>query len=300
MQAVSDRRFGIEIECGAPGGPAAVEDALEENGFLVRKYWAGKRPVRMNGWKSALGYWTVDADGSGVECRTPPLQGERGLEVVYEVMDIILGMGGYVTTADGMHVHFEGLDYIEDRGAVATLLETWADNESIIEQMVSPERWNRGACYRHDDLKRKAKALKETGNDDGLRGRGALNVAGILRNIELRDLPEQAHRRYEYTPKPTVEIRLHQGTLDADQATAWVRFGQRLLDSVMERRRPIMTCASVPQLLYNLRLPEDVRRQLYKDGKSIPQNDGSHPPNEECECDACYEYYYESDRDSWY
>src|SRR6187551_362175 len=127
---VSDRRFGLEIECGIDGDEREVISRLN-------------REVPFNG-----GYgWELDYDGTEYEIRTPVFQGEEGFAKLERAYRIIRDGGGYTTSEDGGHVHLEALDFVGDAAKVAALIRSWVNLEPAIESIVAPyRRGNYGSC----------------------------------------------------------------------------------------------------------------------------------------------------------
>lgn len=220
------RKFGVEIECGFPGGPNAVRRLL---GF--GESW------RHDGW-------IVGSDGSGVELKTPPLQGQHGFEILAATMDKLKENGAYVTEADGMHVHHDAPEFASSFGKTHQLVHSWVNNIRVIEQMVHPDRRDYDACppWREHDLRTL---------DDLYRMRGEVAGEAIRQfyyfgrhDLNIMALSEHG----------TVEIRLHEGTLDPDVAVAWIQFGQRFLHGVLRRAEPLDSAADDLALMKRLRL----------------------------------------------
>jgi hypothetical protein len=236
---LSRRKFGIEIEHGNPQGSSYVDGELRR--FIPSWFSAAIHGDHRT---------SVSSDGSGVEVRTPPLKGSRGFTEARNVFKFLKEIGGYVTDADGMHVHFDAPEYIGNHSLIASLVTAWNNNQASIHRMVAERRRERGSCpenltYKHAETLRKlAKDPREhvemvygvggAQNYYGHRlvpkeqatvqnGRGALNIRSLLRH-------------------GTIEIRLLEGTLDPNVALAWVQFGQGLLDTVARRKRAIPQC----------------------------------------------------------
>jgi hypothetical protein len=240
LTAISERRFGVEIEHGFPGG-----------------YGAASTFIRKTEWGKYVA--STDSDGSGVEMRTVPLQGEEGFAALKGLMDSLREGGGYVTRADGMHVHFESKDYYEDRSALVRLVRQWNDNQPAIDQLVDANRRKNGCTPKWS--KGDVTALEKSGDDTPVTTygpRGCLNLAPLGRT------------------QRTIEIRQHEGTLDPEVATAWIKFCQAFLDNVISKKdgfnatlanaaaetrrmRSYKTCRG---LVDYLSLPDDVRERL--------------------------------------
>jgi putative amidoligase enzyme len=199
------RRFGVEIECGIAGGMEAAARLL---GFTTNQYGSY---LPNDGWK-------IGADGSGVELRTPPLRGKTGIKEVRRTMERLKDMGAYVTERDGMHIHHDAPEIVKDPTLAVKLARSWLNNLDEIHKLVHPYRVNSGHCPRWTDE--------------------------FLRNLEAwasgsTELRTRRHdlNLYSLRKHGTVEIRLHEGTLDPDVMEAWVRFGQKLIHEVVSRPR---------------------------------------------------------------
>jgi Putative amidoligase enzyme len=237
MSAVSERRFGVEIEHGFPGGIAGARECVEK--------------AKLKGVVHSIG-----VDGSGVELRTQPLQGQEGFDKLRRLMDALREGGGYVTRADGMHVHHECRDYNQDRSALVRLVRQWVQNQPAIDQLVDAGRRKNGCAPKWS--KAELSAL-EMDKGTVLHGpRGTLNLSPLSR------------------PQQTIEIRQHEGTLDPETAQAWIAFCQGFLDRVIQGEagfhqeladrvavtkatRSYKTCRG---LVDYLGLPEDVKARL--------------------------------------
>src|SRR5438552_3263255 len=67
IKKVSEREFGVEIECGHRLGFDYVDKKLEEKGYR----------------------WRIGYDGDGVEVRTPKLKGLRGFLILRNTFKIL-------------------------------------------------------------------------------------------------------------------------------------------------------------------------------------------------------------------
>ena len=213
------RRFGVEIECGLPGGSSQGIELFP--------------------------HWSVGRDGSGVEIRTPILVGARGRKTLRQAMEKIKRNGGYVTHRDGMHVHHDAPEFRNNPAAVRKLVDSWINNEEIIYSLVHPDRRREGgpAPKWHSSALEALRAWEEGRTPYLSVGRYDLNVAS-LRN------------------KGSIEIRLHEGTLDADVALAWIKFGQKFIHDVLKRVRPLTPSKSDKQLMSRIRLSPTARAML--------------------------------------
>jgi len=268
---VSERRFGLEIECGIDGDEYEVMRTLE-------------REIR--------GEWELDYDGTEFEIRTPVFQGEAGFAKLEQAYRIIRDGGGYTTSEDGGHVHLEALDFVGDAAKVATLIRSWVNLEPAIEKIVAPyRRDNYGSCPKVWNKDRaKAKWLRSTG---GYTGRGNLNIYNIahtLRGGKVSQFDEDGYclrcdetSRYCCcgTDPMTIELRLHEGTLNYEHMRAWIQMGQALLDKVSTTGLTVRSCARPDALVRRLDLDSEVGTVLVEKARTVKNPDDYWHPYDE-------------------
>jgi hypothetical protein len=183
-------------------------------------------------------------DGSGVEIRTPILQGVDGYEVIRAAMATLKDAGAYVTASDGLHVHHDAPEFVAWPQKCEVLVRSWLANQQAIQQLVAPRRRGSGHCPPWNDA-----GLSILG--EWIRGDRPYFYAS-RNDLNLNPLADQG----------TIEIRLHEGTLDADVAIAWIMFGQRFIHDVLQRTRPLPQTTSDENLLSRLRLSVHARAAL--------------------------------------
>lgn len=242
MSALTDRTFGIEIECGGP------QDALIAN---IRRR-VGFTPH-------------VHGDGSGNEIHTGILKGEKGIIRLKRMMDAIREAGGWTSRSDGMHVHHGAKEFYQNPELQHRLVMNFLRMEEAIESIIAPyRRGNYGSCRRQ--YVKPGTRIRSADPWDEVRvcptkwtdfsipsGRGKLNLSNL---------------RSE-TGKHTVELRMHEGTLHSASAEAWVRMGQALIERTVESKRLVRTCSTVRGLSTNLGLEVEVAEVLQEKAKSV-------------------------------
>lgn len=217
----SQRRFGVEIEHG------------------------GSRDVAMKANKLAFGKEAtgVGNDGSGIELRTPPLKGKKGFEQLRTCMDYLKKNGQWVSRSDGMHVHIEALDYIGQPKLLGKLVRSWMNIDPILRTLVSPYRYER--LTDPWDKKQHAEKL-EKGKSVGNVYRWNLNLASILNMTFPGSIVADA--------RPTVEVRLHEGSIDSNVAIPWIVLMQAIFDTIVEENRTIRPHKNVETLTNRLNI----------------------------------------------
>lgn len=198
-----DRPFAVEIECKFPRGRtrAQVEAALAAAGVTN---------------------WRVKGDGSltrgnGMEiCPRGALVGEAGFEQLRTVCRVLKEQGASVDRQCGTHIHLDVADL--DVASFKRFGKTWANNQPMIDGLVSPARREAAQPY----------YCRAWTSSDADRLDGCNTLA---------DIRSRGWGRYKtlnlnaYAIHGTVEVRQHQGTLNPEKMTSWIKLGQALIDA---------------------------------------------------------------------
>lgn len=228
-----DRRFGVELEfdsngLGREGVVRVLRDAFDRNGF--RRWNFTQRT-----------YW----DGSELELCTPPLRGEDGFKKLKLVMQTLENHGCFTTEDDGLHVHHDAPEFTHNIDNCIRLVKSWRANSHLIYQFVVPYRTETGygtgdywACPKwSNEQLREMERLREVPYWD----RNDLNLGALEKH-------------------GTIEIRLHEGTLDYDEAESWILFGQRFIDRVL--KHSMRNSESASKLLKKVRVNPNAEKLL--------------------------------------
>jgi hypothetical protein len=210
------RMFGVELECMFP-----VSISRDQ---IIAALNAAGLPSRDR--SSGTTYWSVKGDGSlsagrgqhGLEIVSPPLQGEQGEQAVRTACRVLRALGGTVNQSCGTHVHHDIND--ADINAVKATATSWFNNQNLIDGLVSESRRNDANGY----CRRLTSSDMNTVN--------ALGSTSDLRRVYIdryRTLNLTSYGRHG-----TIEIRQHQGTLDAEKIISWLRFGQAIIDTAKQ------------------------------------------------------------------
>lgn len=250
---MSQRRFGVEIEFNTIGGE---RERFEEhrcscgcNQWVYGdEYYDYRDDAR--GHSKVLDFlraerlyergWTdLGWDGSELELRSPILRGKDGFAQLKAVMDGLVDMGCGTTYEDGLHVHHDAPEFVNNKDLTLLMLKSWIANRKLVYgTFVSEERDNSWACPAL--LERDVSSFENEDNPWG----------------DRNDLNYHALREHG-----TFELRCKEGTLDYNDAEAWIKFGQTLIDNVARRsKRPITTCADTTALLRRIKAPAKVMR----------------------------------------
>lgn len=222
--AAKARAFGVEIECGID-----PENAIECPEQKIKVSYYGYRPwefidavlnrLQRTGKISRDWFW--HEDGTLLELDSPILRGYKGMLELQRAMKYLREYGGYVTSSDGLHVHHDAPEFLEDPQLAVTLLKCWVANRDYVKKFIAPRRvadrgW--GPFITHETTENVARWVEDEGLD------GLYRELGYGYRYDCNLLSLAAHG--------TIELRLHEGTLDFDQAEAWVRFGQAFINRV--------------------------------------------------------------------
>lgn len=247
---MSERTFGVEIECGHPTKEYMdVLSALKREGF----------PARLGSARD--GAYGVGSDGSGIEVRTRVFQGKKGFSELEKVLDFLFDFGCFVTRRDGMHVHIGAEELLEDKEACRVLARTWYNNQAVIARMCSQHRLNSFSCNSLDP-----NVIDKLGN------KKYVHVA-YYQNEQFAKEWGMRRRGLNFTSLPehgTVEIRLHEGCLDAGKAIPWIKFCQALVDYSVSERKVLKCARSKSALLDAVGVPEEARAKLWRRQPQMP------------------------------
>lgn len=227
----ADRRFGVEIELIYPRGRsrADIERALQDAGLVVD----GIYQRRSNAW-------SVKTDGSlrgnGFEVTSPVLQGIDGHEQVAKACRALQAVGGKADRTCGLHVHHEIRDL--DVEGVRRFVRTYHANTAVIDGALAPSR-------RAANMPTYCRAWDQRNVDAMTECRTIETIASRAQGTRYRTVNLQSYARYG-----TVEIRHHQGSVNATKISEWVKFGQALIDSsargaVAAQRDMLSLCRAV-------------------------------------------------------
>jgi hypothetical protein len=204
-ESVGDnRKFGVEIEFEGDGHEVAR--AMNDNG-LACEYEDYNHQTRAR--------WKIVSDSSvdsGAELVSPPLQGDEGRRQIKRACQALRAAEASVNMSCGLHVHHEVTDLRV--GQFQRLYRLWSNCADAIDSLVAPSRRG-GEWARHIND-------RDISYVDTLTDTSRESVDHVARQINrYKTLNLQSYPRYG-----TVEIRLHQGTTNADKILNWIALGQ--------------------------------------------------------------------------
>lgn len=211
---LSKRRFGIEIEFGNLSPTQAV-DAINTAGIKCQYEEYGH---------SVPSQWKIITDGTvngvgwkyGLECVSPPLLGERGIEEVKKVARALTLTGAKVNKTCGLHVHVEIPDYTTDH--IRSLILRYAANEPQIDMFVPRTR--------RDSLNSFCKSLTKLVRTRKFRD--ATDTSSVIKTYKNKYYKLNL---LTYPRQGTVEFRQHSGTTNGEKISQWIRFCVGFVDS---------------------------------------------------------------------
>ena len=236
-----DRKFGVELEFDS-GGLGRERIARE----LGRAFDS----VGLRRW-----YFLdrIHHDGSELELATPPLKGKEGFDKLKFVMDTLANLGCDVTGEDGLHVHHDAPEFTNNIDLCIRLVKNWKSNSHLIYQFVSPDRVHGpyGEGYGHwacPQWSNKAIEELEKSRQIPYWDRNDLNLCALSKH-------------------GTIEIRLHEGTLDFNEASSWIKFGQKFIDHTV--KRSMYGSENATHLLKKVRVNPDAIRTLERKARRV-------------------------------
>lgn len=230
-----DRRFGVEIEfdsggLGTEGVASVLGNAFDKEG--MRRWWFRRR---------------MDYDGSEIELKTPILQGKKGFSQLKLVMNTLSNSGCFVTSDDGLHIHHDAPEYVNNIDNCIRLVKSWNQNRHLIYEFVAPER----SEYDGDYWACPAWSENE--------------ISLLERNREIPSMNRHDLNLLPLRYTGSIEIRLHEGTLHYPEAESWIKFGQRLLAS--STKHSLREANNSSHLLKKVRISKNAEMALIDKSK---------------------------------
>lgn len=234
-----DRKFGIEFEFNIPSIGIGWENKF---GYLTNL-------LDENGF----GDFSIGSDGSEFEVRTPILSGPNGFKRVKNFLELLLSVGAATNYNDGLHVHHDAPEFIGNKNRIVRLVENWVENQSEIFKMVRSDRINSRPCTSWENIT--LNLLKTTyGQPNTYFGRRNLNISSL-------------------NNKGSIEVRLHEGTLNYEEVFSWVRFGQAFIAKALEETEEILAAAENPSaLLKKINVSRNASRFITKKSRTLYGN----------------------------
>lgn len=224
---IGNRKFGVELEVVYHRTMNDLADALRAAGIEVASvsYYGDAHAQRPT--------WKIVTDGSvsrGFEVVSPILSGEEGLAEVARVCRALVEAGATVDRSTGLHVHFDAADLSATH--IARFLGFYAKHEDSIDLLVAESRRANSNRYTESLVRGPGRTFTDRVNDFLAKMRLAAQretasgradaIAFLARTVfsGSRYFKVNVQSLYRHG---TVEIRQHQGTVNAAKVVAWVR-----------------------------------------------------------------------------
>lgn len=221
---ISNRKFGVEIECVGITETMAVE-ILRNAGINI----SDSTHYRHNGydsWKAIHDGSLISNNGRSCEVVSPILSGTEGLEELKKVAKLLAAAGATVNKTCGMHVHMDAHDLTGDQ--IRNIVVRYARHEAVIDSFMPKSRRanNNSYCSSVDAL------LNNTiGSSYDVASRNNNRKRFYSQNVNefLYPFINYSDRRYKinltaYSRYKTIEFRQHSGSVNASKMEHWVKF----------------------------------------------------------------------------
>ena len=165
--------------------------------------------------------WTAKNDSSidapGFELVSPPLQGERGLQVV---SDVVRELDRYCSghRSCGLHIHHEARDLTDEQ--FVNVYRIYYSLQPVLAFLVAPSRRYNGYCPPLNT------PLRSWGTDP------------VEQKNELMCADRYSVNLRSYVVRGTIEFRQHHGTTSVEQILAWLFLTQRIVEYAREVKKP--------------------------------------------------------------
>lgn len=206
-----DYTLGVELEVVGVR-PDSASEALRAGG--IASVAPGYTHEVMDTWK-AVSDVSVTGRGGSAEIVSPILTRSTFAPTVFDVVRCLRGVRAGVNRSAGLHVHIGVGDWSGDKRA--NFAENWHALADAIDSMVAPSRRLNGShsswCSRRSDIDSAelVARMRQGVSFTGFSRRRSLNVESFL-------------------SYGTFEIRIHQGSLNAQKIGAWAEFLCALAD----------------------------------------------------------------------
>lgn len=226
---ISPRSFGVEIEFnGCP--PANVIRVLravdpsfpvdqQDYNHRVQPLWKLTTDASVNA-TGTTGEDDNDDYGNGLEMVSPILTGRVGFDQLKTVVEAIRRAGGKVDSSCGLHVHHDARDMSPNQ--LAYLVEFYIRNQKTIDHFV-------------------ARSRRSGGGGSWCHAWSGREIDSVLAACKSRgDLSQSSWSRYRsinvtsYPKYGSIEFRQHHGSLNLQKITAWVHFGQSMMEAAIK------------------------------------------------------------------
>jgi hypothetical protein len=226
------RTFGVEIEVVGLNEEEATE-VLKAAGIELydpdRKF---EKSEFEHGWTVGGDASVVPTDESDGTCEvvSPILSGLDGLRQVEIVCQALKNAGAYVNSSCGFHVHIDAEDLTFNE--VFKVYDRYSCYENVIGHCLPPNRTNNSYCasIKGNVTKCYQRNIGHIDTVMSTRDKKKLGFAfDRYRTVNLESINKYG----------TIEFRHHHGTVEANAATAWVKFCLNFVErSILINKNP--------------------------------------------------------------
>ena len=210
------RSFGVEME---------VEHSSYDG--VIREFQARNLAISFRGYThETTRYWKIVTDGSvrgGFEVVSPVLRGERGMRELKVACEALQAAGAKINKTCGLHVHHGVSDLAKDE--IVRVAKSYSAMQTSIDEIMPSSRKTATSNHycqplsRHDfELMDRVTTLSDFVSYGGSR----------YRTVNLCSFPRIG----------TIEFRQHSGSVEFAKISAWIRFGQALIEAIKRGERP--------------------------------------------------------------
>ena len=250
----SNRTFGFEAEFFGIT-PTVATQALAQVGIIAP--YVGYTHDGIDGWKIVTDQ-SVNRSGTGLsrglELVSPVLRGEDGIELALKAVNALQAAGGRTDKTCGLHVHL-GMDGLNG-SQVIKVLDLYTANQTEINSLIAKSRWNNIFCQPMDQYTRSSRVVRNFENS--LDAASTRQAGSDLTHYDRYHAVNLA----AYAKYGTVEFRQHQGTLNGEKLTSWVKFLMSLTEKAVTLTDATENFGSLDGLLNNLPLHSETRSFL--------------------------------------
>lgn len=213
----SNRTFGFEAEFFGIT-PQVAENAMRALGFDC-EYEDYNHRVSATKWKIVYDQ-SVNGQGTGlgrgIELVSPILRGEDGLALALLAVNTLQAAGGRTDKSCGLHVHI-GMDGLTGK-EVVKVVDLYAANQEHVNKLIARSRWTNIYCQPMSNYTRNSRAVANF--DNATTERATSSARHDLQYVD-RYHAVNLHAYFKYG---TIEFRQHQGTLNGEKLTSWIKF----------------------------------------------------------------------------
>ena len=214
-----NRKFGVELECFIPDNDSDIISEVRSHG--VEMTHTGYNHDTVSYWKSLYDS-SIRPDYGFIqkEYVSPPLEGDKGLKDLCVVCDVIKKNNGRTNYSTGTHIHLDASDLAPQD--LAKIIYFYGKFESQFDALFGDTR--------KASRNRFCKSVRRFVNYCKYSGFEYFsNIGRLERVMKTRYVKVNV---YSYLKHGTIEFRQHDGTLDGQDLTMWIKLCTRVVDFV--------------------------------------------------------------------